>query len=119
MMNQYNYLIMVIAGVISLISMISSKQLFVYWLTPQNRVLIGQEMIQTPVLVMHLGEFIILGNNNPAELKDYVAALDNALGKESKKVVLPLQRGDVEGAYADIQELVEYFDYSPSTTLND
>lgn len=58
-----------------------------------------------------------IGNNNPVELKDYIAALENALGKEAEKELLPLQAGDVEGTFADVDDLVRDFDYKPATTL--
>ena len=58
-----------------------------------------------------------IGNNNPVELKDYIAALEKALGKEAKKELLPLQPGDVEGTFADINDLIRDFDYKPATSL--
>jgi UDP-glucuronate 4-epimerase len=58
-----------------------------------------------------------IGNNKPVELKDYIAALENALGKEAKKELLPLQPGDVEGTFADVEDLVRDFNYKPATTL--
>lgn len=60
-----------------------------------------------------------IGNNNPVELKDYVSALEAALGKEAEKEFLPLQAGDVEGTFADVDDLARDFDYKPSTTLED
>jgi UDP-glucuronate 4-epimerase len=58
-----------------------------------------------------------IGSNNPIELKDYISALENALDKEAKKELLPLQAGDVEGTFADIDDLIRDFDYKPATTL--
>jgi UDP-glucuronate 4-epimerase len=58
-----------------------------------------------------------IGNNNPVELKDYIAALENAVGKTAVKELLPLQAGDVEGTFADVDDLVRDFDYKPATTL--
>ena len=58
-----------------------------------------------------------IGNNNPVELKDYIAALETALGKTAKKELLPLQPGDVQATYADVGDLVRDFDYKPSTNL--
>jgi UDP-glucuronate 4-epimerase len=58
-----------------------------------------------------------IGSNNPIELKDYIGALENALNKEAKKELLPLQAGDVEGTFADMDDLVRDFDYKPATTL--
>lgn len=60
-----------------------------------------------------------IGNNNPVELKDYIAALENALGKEAQKELLPLQPGDVPDTYADVDDLIRDMDYKPSTKLND
>lgn len=58
-----------------------------------------------------------IGNNNPVELKDYVAALEKALGKEAEKELLPLQPGDVPDTYADVDDLVKDFDYKPSMSV--
>ena len=60
-----------------------------------------------------------IGNNNPVELGSYIAALENALGKEAKKEYLPLQPGDVPDTYADIDELMADMDYRPQTRLED
>jgi UDP-glucuronate 4-epimerase len=60
-----------------------------------------------------------IGNNKPIELMDYIAKLEKALGKKAEKEFLPLQAGDVLGTYADIDDLVEQFDYKPSTSVED
>jgi len=60
-----------------------------------------------------------IGNNKPIELMDYIATLEKALGKKAEKEFLPLQAGDVLGTYADIDDLVEQFDYKPSTSVED
>ncbi|MEK9942234.1 MAG: NAD-dependent epimerase, partial [Gammaproteobacteria bacterium] len=58
-----------------------------------------------------------IGNNKPIELLDYIAALENALGKKAVREMLPLQPGDVPDTYADVTDLVEELDYRPSTTI--
>jgi len=58
-----------------------------------------------------------IGNNNPVELKDYIGALENALGKEAEKELLPLQPGDVPDTFANVDDLVRAFDYKPATTV--
>lgn len=58
-----------------------------------------------------------IGNNQPVELMDYIAALENALGKTAKKHFLPLQAGDLPNTYADVTDLVEQFHYQPNTTV--
>ena len=59
-----------------------------------------------------------IGNNNPVELMDYIAALEKALGKRAKMDMLPLQPGDVPDTYADVTDLVEMLEYKPSTPID-
>jgi len=58
-----------------------------------------------------------IGNNNPVELMDYIEALEASLGKTAEKELLPLQPGDVPDTYADVDDLVEEFDYKPSMSV--
>tara|TARA_B110000091_G_C13812172_1_gene475756 strand:- start:2638 stop:3645 length:1008 start_codon:yes stop_codon:yes gene_type:complete len=60
-----------------------------------------------------------IGNNNPVELLDYIAAIENALGMKAKKEFLPLQPGDVPDTFADVSDLISDFGYKPSTLLSD
>jgi len=60
-----------------------------------------------------------IGNNHPIKLMDYIEAIENALGIKAEKVFVPLQPGDVPKTYADIQDLVEQFNYKPSTSLEE
>lgn len=60
-----------------------------------------------------------IGNNTPVELMDYIGALEKALGKKAEMDLLPLQPGDVPDTYADVQDLVEQFDYKPATPVED
>ena len=60
-----------------------------------------------------------IGNNQPVELMDYIASLENALGKFAEKQLLPLQAGDVPDTYADVADLVEQFHYKPATTVEE
>jgi len=48
---------------------------------------------------------------------DYIAALEEALGKSAEKQLLPLQAGDVPDTYADVADLVKQFNYKPATTV--
>ncbi|GAB1394153.1 NAD-dependent epimerase [Rhodocyclaceae bacterium] len=59
-----------------------------------------------------------IGNNQPVELMDYIAALEKALGKTAQKEMLPLQPGDVPDTYADMADLVAQFDYKPATSVD-
>jgi UDP-glucuronate 4-epimerase len=60
-----------------------------------------------------------IGNNQPVELMDYIAALEKALGKTAVKEFLPLQAGDVPDTYANIDDLVDQFHYKPATTVEE
>ncbi len=59
-----------------------------------------------------------IGNSKPVELMDYIAALENSLGKKADMNMLPLQPGDVPNTYADVTDLVEQFHYKPSTPVD-
>jgi UDP-glucuronate 4-epimerase len=58
-----------------------------------------------------------IGNNSPVELMDYIGAIEKALGKKAEMEMLPLQPGDVPDTYADVADLVEQFDYKPTTPV--
>ena len=59
-----------------------------------------------------------IGNNNPVELMDYIAALEKALGKKAHLDLLPLQPGDVQDTFADVSDLVAHFQYKPATPVD-
>ena len=58
-----------------------------------------------------------IGNNNPIMLMDYINALEASLGKVGNKKLLPIQPGDVPDTYADVNDLIEQFDFKPSMNL--
>ena len=58
-----------------------------------------------------------IGNNQPVELMHYIEVLEQCLGREARKNLLPLQPGDVPDTYADVADLVEQFDYKPDTSV--
>ena len=60
-----------------------------------------------------------IGNNNPVELMDYIGAIERALGKKANINLLPLQPGDVPDTYANVDDLVEQFNYKPETSVED
>ena len=60
-----------------------------------------------------------IGNNNPVNLMDFIAAVEKALGKDAKKKFLPMQPGDVRATYADVDDLVRDVGFSPSTPIEE
>lgn len=60
-----------------------------------------------------------IGCGHPMQLMDFISTLENALGKEAVKKMMPMQAGDVYTTYADTTKLAEDYGYAPSTTLAD
>ncbi|MEN8212740.1 MAG: NAD-dependent epimerase [Pseudomonadota bacterium] len=60
-----------------------------------------------------------IGNNQPETLRDFIAAIEQACGREAVLDLLPMQPGDVPITYADIDSLVEDTGFSPNTPLQD
>jgi UDP-glucuronate 4-epimerase len=58
-----------------------------------------------------------IGNHQPVELLDYIAALGRALGKEPRLEMKPMQPGDVKATYADTSALQKAVGFAPSTPL--
>jgi UDP-glucuronate 4-epimerase len=58
-----------------------------------------------------------LGNNKSEKLTDFIAALENALGKKAQLRFEPMQPGDVEKTYADIEETRRDLDFEPTTPI--
>ena len=58
-----------------------------------------------------------IGNNSPVPLMDFIGVLEECLGIEAKKNMLPLQPGDVPDTYADVTALVDDIGYRPGTPI--
>ena len=54
-----------------------------------------------------------IGNNQPAELVEFIEAIETELGKKAIKEYLPMQAGDVPATHADISNLTADTGYSP------
>jgi UDP-glucuronate 4-epimerase len=60
-----------------------------------------------------------IGNNNPVRLMDFIKTLEKHLGLEAKKEFLPMQPGDVQATFANIDDLQKHTGFSPSTTIEE
>jgi UDP-glucuronate 4-epimerase len=58
-------------------------------------------------------EVFNLGNNKPENLMDIVSMIEKKIGKKAKVLFKPMQLGDVEKTYADIESAKEKLGYSP------
>ena len=60
-----------------------------------------------------------IGNNHAIELEHFVDVLENALNKKAIRNYLPMQMGDVEATWADIDDLTKITGFTPNTKLED
>jgi UDP-glucuronate 4-epimerase len=60
-----------------------------------------------------------IGNANPTSLLDYVAALEDALGRKATREYLPLQAGDVPSTSASTAALEAAVGYKPATPVRE
>ncbi len=60
-----------------------------------------------------------IGNNNPVKLMDFIEAIEQELGLEAKKELLPIQPGDVPATFADVSDLEKDLGYKPQTPIQE
>ena len=60
-----------------------------------------------------------IGNNNSVKLMDFIKEIEINLGKEAIKDMLPIQPGDVERTWANVDSLIKDYDYKPNTSVKD
>ena len=58
-----------------------------------------------------------IGSNRPVELNRYIEVLEQCLGVNAEKNLLPMQPGDVPETFADVTSLIEDVGYKPETTI--
>ncbi|MEM7099810.1 MAG: NAD-dependent epimerase [Pseudomonadota bacterium] len=58
-----------------------------------------------------------IGSNSPIHLSRYIEVLEETLGIQAKKNLLPLQAGDVPDTFANVDDLVRDMDYQPDTPV--
>tara|TARA_Y100000991_G_scaffold214585_1_gene202695 strand:- start:405 stop:1430 length:1026 start_codon:yes stop_codon:yes gene_type:complete len=58
-----------------------------------------------------------IGKGEQIKLNDFVEILEISLGKKAKKIMMPMQTGDVKETLSDCSALREWIDYRPSTSI--
>jgi UDP-glucuronate 4-epimerase len=58
-----------------------------------------------------------IGNHKPVELMRFIQVLEECLGVEAEKNMLPMQPGDVPATYADVSALADEVGYKPDTPI--
>ena len=67
----------------------------------------------------NLYELYNIGNSKPVKLLDFISEIEKSTGKTAQKDYLPMQPGDVERTWADVEPLKRDFDYEPSTEIGE
>jgi len=60
-----------------------------------------------------------IGNSSPVKLMDFIRAIENALGRKATMDLQPIQPGDVEKTWADVDALGRDYDYKPATPVKE
>jgi UDP-glucuronate 4-epimerase len=60
-----------------------------------------------------------IGNSRPTPLGEYIAALEEALGRTAARNYLPMQPGDVPATSADTRELDAWVGFKPATPVRE
>ena len=58
-----------------------------------------------------------IGNNKTESLKDFIATIEIAMDEKAIKEMYPMQQGDVPRTFADVDELIKDYEYSPSIDI--
>ncbi len=58
-----------------------------------------------------------IGNSTPTHLIDYIDAIEQELGLKAKKILLPMQMGDVPATESDSSELESWINFKPNTSI--
>ena len=59
-----------------------------------------------------------IGNNNSEKLMDFIALIEQSLGRKAEYDFLPMQPGDVKETYADISAIQRDVGFAPTTPIS-
>lgn len=59
-----------------------------------------------------------IGNNNSVKLLDFIKEIEKNLNTEAEKNMLPIQPGDVERTWANVDDLINDYNYKPTTPIS-
>jgi len=60
-----------------------------------------------------------IGNSKSVKLMDFISAIEDCLGKTAAKNMMAMQPGDVERTWANVDALVNDYNYSPNTSIKE
>ncbi|MDZ4838554.1 MAG: NAD-dependent epimerase/dehydratase family protein [Bacteroidota bacterium] len=103
MYRDFTYINDIVESIIRLIPVLPSK--------PRES---NEHMNSTAPYALHN-----IGNNSPVKLMDFIKAIENATGRTAIIKFLPMQAGDVQRTYADVESLIQATGFRPKTTVQD
>lgn len=81
----------------------------------------GKNQVTSPEHGTQNGYFDVfnIGNEHPVLLLDFIAILEDKLGKKATKKLIPMQKGDTYKTYASTQKLYDKVGWKPFTPLEE
>jgi UDP-glucuronate 4-epimerase len=58
-----------------------------------------------------------IGNSQPISLEEFISSVEEACGIKAIRNLLPMQPGDVPATFADVEEILDQFNFRPSTSI--
>ena len=59
-----------------------------------------------------------IGNNKTKSLQEFIAIIEQNIGKKAIKKMYPMQKGDVPKTFANVDELIKDYKYAPNTDID-
>jgi UDP-glucuronate 4-epimerase len=60
-----------------------------------------------------------IGNSKPVKLMDFIRAIEEEIGSQAQLNLIPIQPGEVEATWADVEGLESHFRYAPDTPIEE
>lgn len=75
-------------------------------------------IIEKPVADRKRYEVYNIGNNDSVQLSEFIEAIEKHVGKKAEKTMMPMQPGDVERTWANVDDLIADYEYRPDTRVD-
>lgn len=60
-----------------------------------------------------------IGNGKPVKLNDFISEIEEVIGKNANRIMMPIQPGDMENTFADVEGLKKEYNYLPQTEIKE
>ncbi|TDQ24109.1 NAD-dependent epimerase [Tenacibaculum caenipelagi] len=78
-----------------------------------------KRVIEKSVENRELYKIYNIGNNDSVKLLDFITQMETSLRKEATKEMLPMQMGDVQRTWANVEDLIKDYEYKPKVKVAD